>query len=521
MIDAPAVSRFGTMRRHVRFPFPSIQKEFYVNNRKTAGSTRRQFLQSTTAVGSSFIIMGTKATAGIKGANDRVRIAVAGLNGRGQSHIEGWSKADNVEIAHVIDPDSSVLQRRLKALEKRADGKLTTSGLADFRDALDDKNLDAISVATPNHWHSLITIRAAQAGKNVYVEKPMSHDIGEGRVAVEAQKKYGVVVQHGTQRRSSAGIAGLHEALKSGELPRLKIAYGYCCKPRGGIGTKPTGPPPANLNWELWKGPAVIDQYHANYHPYNWHWFWETGNGDLNNQGTHQLDVARWAIDDDQTHPVRAMSIGGRFQWDDQGQTPNTMFSMAEYPNGQMVFFNVRNVNYKGYQNQVFNEYYLEDGSVITGEGTYKILRPGAKHPERLNVGAGHVTPGGNWNSFIAAVRAGDPNMANGNALDAHYGCVLGHLMNNSYRLGEPIPFNADAGKIFHNPDAEHHFRKLHAIMRDGVGIAENSVNYQLGKPLNFDPATERFTGDFANEANALIKDPDNPGFKIPGIAVV
>ncbi|TWT56216.1 Gfo/Idh/MocA family protein [Allorhodopirellula solitaria] len=486
-----------------------------------ARSNRRQFLKSTSAVGGSLIIMGTKATAGIQGANDRVRIAVAGLNGRGQSHIDGWSKADNVELAYVIDPAANVLQRRMDGLEKRATGKFTTKGVADFREALDDKGLDAISIATPNHWHSLMTIRAAQAGKHVYVEKPMSHDVSEGRTAVEAQKKYGVVVQHGTQRRSNAGIAGLHEALKSGELPRLKIAYGYCCKPRGGIGNKPPGPPPENLNWDLWKGPAVIDQYHANYHPYNWHWFWETGNGDLNNQGTHQLDIARWAIDDDQTHPVRAMSIGGRFQWDDQGETPNTMFSYAEYPNGQMVFFNVRNVNYEGYQRQVFNEYYLEDGSVITGEGSYQILRPGAKRPEKLKLAQGHVTPGGNWNSFIAAVRAGDPSMANGNALDAHYGCVLGHLMNNSYRIGEPVSFHVDAANLLGNDDAVAHFTKLHEVMRDGVGIAENSTEYQLGKSLTFDPATERFTGEFAEQANALIKDADNSGFEIPGATVV
>lgn len=468
----------------------------------------------------SLIIMGTKASAGIKGANDRVRIAVAGLNGRGQSHLSGWMGSENTEIAYAIDPDTKVLASRLKSIESRTDGKFQTRGVADFREALDDSSLDAISVATPNHWHSLITIRAAQAGKHVYVEKPMSHDVVEGRIAVEAQQKYGVVVQHGTQRRSSAGIAGLHEALKSGKLPRLKIAYGYCCKPRGGIGTKPTGIPPENLDWSMWKGPAVIDEYHGNYHPYNWHWFWETGNGDLNNQGTHQLDVARWAIDDDQTHPVRAMAIGGRFQWGDQGETPNTMFAMAEYPNGQMVFFNVRNVNYKGYKNQVYNEYYLEDGSVITGEGRYKILRPGAKAPEDLKLEQGHVTPGGNWKSFLTAVRAGDPNMANGNALDAHYGCVLGHLMNNSYRLGSEVPFTAEAGQFGDNEDARLHFNKLHEVMRDGVGVDE-SAKYTVGPMLEFDPQTERHTGDHADRANVLLKDPNNPEFKIPTISEV
>ena len=487
----------------------------------TPQPTRRQFIKSSAFAGGTLLLTGTRAAGQVDGANDRVRVAVAGLNGRGQSHLGGWLKGENTEVAYVIDPDSRVLSNTMKSLEKRTPGKFTTKGISDLREALADPTVDAISVATPNHWHSLITIWAAQHGKHVYVEKPMSHDVVEGRVAVEAQKKYGVVVQHGTQRRSNAGIAGLHEALKSGKLPRLKIAYGYCCKPRNGIGFKPVGPPPDHLDWELWKGPAVIDEYHGNYVHYNWHWFWKTGNGDLNNQGTHQLDVARWAIDDDQIHPVRTVALGGRFQWKDQGETPNTMFGMAEYPNGQYVMFNVRNVNYKGYKNQVFNEYYLEDGSVISGEGRYKILRPGASQPENLDIEPGDVTPGGNWNAFLAAVRAGDPSMANGNAMDAHYGCVLGHLMNNSYRLGEEVPFNEKAGKFGDNKDAAEHFLKLHEIMRDGVGIPENGEKYTVGPELTFDPETERHTGDFADEANQLLKDPNNPGFQVPDVSEV
>lgn len=274
--------------------------------------------------------------------------------------------------------------------------------------------------------------------------------------------------------------------------------------------------PPADLNWDHWKGPAVIENYHANYVPYNWHWFWESGNGDLNNQGTHQLDVARWAIDDDQTHPVRTMAIGNRFQWDDQGVTPNTMFAMAEYPNGQMVFFNVRNVNYKGYQHQVFNEYYLEDGSVITGESNYKILRPGAAKPEPLKLERGDVTPGGNWGAFIAAVRANDPSMANGNVSDAHYGCVLGHMMNNSYRLGEEVALSGNPVD-FQNDDATEHFEKLRSVMTDGVGIPSDA-KWKLGPQLSFDPKSERFIGEHSEEANKLVKDPNNPGYEVPSL---
>ena len=491
---------------------------------KTAPSaSRRDFLKTSSAfaAGSSFLIMGTKASGAIEGANDRVRIAVAGLNGRGQSHIKGWTGQNNVELAYVADPAAKVLSRTMGSLEKRSEGKLTTQPIDDIRKALDDPTLDAISIATPNHWHSLMTIWGAQAGKHVYVEKPMSHDITEGRVVVAAQKKYGVVIQHGTQRRSNAGIAGLHEALKSGKLPKLKIAYGYCCKPRKGIGHEPVGVPPGDLNWEHWKGPAVIDQYHANYVPYDWHWFWETGNGDLNNQGTHQLDVARWAIDDDQTHPTRTMAIGGRMQWDDQGVTPNTMFSMAEYANGQMVLFNVRNVNYKDYKREVFNEYYLEDGSVITGEGKYEILRPGADKPEPLKIEDGHVTPGGNWAAFITAIRANDPSMANGNVMDAHYGCVLGHIMNNSFRLGTEVPFSATASDFGGNEDAVEHFGRMHRIMADGVGLTDSTAKYQLGPMLSFNPETESFEGERADEANRLLKDPNNPGYEVPAAGKV
>ena len=476
--------------------------------------TRRSFVtQSTLAAGAYALVSGTHSSAKIIGANDRLRIAVAGCNGRGKSHMDGWLGQPNVDIAYLIDPDQKVLDGALKSLEKKAAGRFTTKGVTDVRKALEDPTLDAISIATPNHWHSLMTIWAAQAGKHVYVEKPMSHDVAEGRVAVEAQKKYGVVIQHGTQSRSNAGIAGLHEAIHAGKFGKLKISYGYCCKPRGSIGMKEPGAPPDNLDWNLWRGPAQISAYHGNFVHYNWHWFWKTGNGDLNNQGTHQLDIARWALAPELTHPVRAMAIGGRFQWNDQGETPNTMFGIGEYANGQYAFFNVRNVNYKGYKNQVENEYYFEDGSKIIRGLLYA---KGSDKGEKVSVPPGKVTPGGNWGAFIAACRAGKPEMANGNATDAHYGCVLGHLMNNSYRLGKKVPFNEKAGRFGDNADAHDHFMKLHALMRDGVGVPENGAEYIVGPWLTFDPKTEQHTGEFKDEANALLKDANNPGFEVP-----
>jgi len=478
---------------------------------------RREFLNYSLVAGSTLAVCGcsTQSMAKVRGANNRLRIAVAGLHGRGKNHISGWLKENNVEIAYLIDPDAAVLEDRMRSLKGKVEGAFNCKGISDIREALDDKNLDAISIAAPNHWHSLMTIWGAQAGKHVYVEKPMSHDIREGRIAVAAQKKYGVVIQHGTQRRSDKKLAGLTELVRSGKFGKLKISYGYCCKPRKGIGFKTPSVSPGNLDWNLWRGPAVIDQYHANYVHYNWHWFWEAGNGDMNNQGTHQLDMANWALDEGMTHPIRVMGLGGRLLWDDQGETPNTMFAIAEYPNGQQVMFNVRNVNYSGYKRQVENEYYFEDGGKIVRNLYYP---KGSKEGQTIDIPDGKVTGGGCWGSFIAACRAGDPGMANGNVMEAHKGCVMGHLMNNSYRLGKSVPSGETADLLSSNPDAVEHFTELHKIIRDGVGLEEHDLKYTVGPWLTFDPKTERHTGEYAKEANALLKNANRTGFEVPDI---
>lgn len=463
---------------------------------------RRTFLKGALGVAgaaTSMSLTSRKASAQVYGANERLRIAVCGVHGRGRSHLRGYKGVENVEVAWIVDPDRRLLK----------DAPNTTT---DLRKALEDKNLDAISVAAPNHWHSLMVILAAQAGKHCYVEKPASHDIYEGRVALEAWKKYGVVVQHGTQQRSDQGRANMIKAIQSGKYGKLAVAHGFCCKPRESIGREPYSSPPEWLDWNLWRGPAVIDRFHANYVHYDWHWFWKTGNGDLNNQGTHQLDVAFWALDPGVTAPVRAMALGGRFAWDDQGETPNTMFALAEYPNGQKVFFNVRNVNYEGYPREVKNDFYFEDGGKILGD-TY--ISPSGKK-EKVEGESAQITPGGAYGSFIRACRAGKPEMSNCDMEVAHYSCLLGHVMNNSYRLGKKVPFNKKAGRFGDDKLAYEEFMKVHEIMRDGVGVPENEAEYIVGPWLTFDPATERFTGEHAQEANKLVRDPRNEEFDVP-----
>ncbi len=474
-------------------------------------TTRRSFLRQSglaaTAAATGPLLMGTRASGEVRGANDRFRVAIAGINGRGRNHISSFNDIDGVEIAYLVDPDANVLANRLNDLGGN------TKGVADIREVLDDPDVDAVSIATPNHWHSLMTIWSAQAGKHVYVEKPISHDVFEGRVVCEAQKKYGVVIQHGTQRRSSAGLAGLNEAIHAGEFGRLKISYGYACKKRNGIGHHDPSEPPSHLDWDLWQGPAEVGDFHRNMVHYNWHWFWSAGNGDLNNQGTHQLDVAHWALDPGVGHPVRVMALGGRFKWNDQGETPNTMMGIAEFANGQQMFFNVRNVDYDGYLHQVENEYYFEDGGRIVG-GEY--FAAGSNQGERVRVSNGHVTSGGPYGSFVNACRAGDPSMANGDAEVAHFGSVVGHLMNNSYRLGEQVPFNKKAGRFGDNKDAYEHFEKFHDLMANDAGVPEDEEQYTVGPWLEFDPETERHVGEHADAANALLRKPVRKGYEIP-----
>ncbi len=474
---------------------------------------RRDFLKGSLATAGGialFNISGTRAGGQIIGANDRIRIAVAGLHGRGGSHMGAFAGMNNVEVAYVVDPDATLLPRAIGNIKKR--GKNTPKGFQDIRKALEDKDLTAVSIATPNHWHSLMTIWACQAGKHVYVEKPCSHDVFEGRTAVAASRKYNVIVQHGTQQRSSSGRANQMAAIHAGVYGKLLVSHGYCCKPRGSIGsvTKPT-PIPDHIDYDLWCGPAPKVPLMRKRLHYDWHWFWDTGNGDIGNQGVHEMDVARWALSD-QTLPVRVMSLGGRFGWNDQGQTPNSQFAVMEFPNGQYLLFTVRNLNHKGYKRQVKNDFYFDAGKLVNGRFTPK----GGKKPEKVEVPKAKITGGGTFGSFIATVRAGKREMTNADILDGHYSSSVGHLANISFRLGKKAPFNEKAGRFGDNKAVYDGFMELHSILKDDAKLPVDKTEYMVGPWLTFDPKTEKFTGDRAKEANTMLHEKNRKGFEVP-----
>src|SRR5262245_57314772 len=324
---------------------------------------RRRFLQQSLAAAATITIAGTKSSGRVLGANDTVRVAVAGLNGRGGAHVGELLGIPNVEIAYLVDPDIRTYPGRIKQVESK--GGKTPKTVQDVRQALEDKNIDAVTIATPNHWHSLMTIWACQAGKDVYVEKPCSHNVHEGRIAVETARKHNRIVQHGTQNRSGGGWAEVVGVIKSGLLGKLLVARGLCYKNRGSIGVKPPSDPPAEVDFSLWLGPAAERPFHRNLVHYNWHWFWDFGNGDIGNQGVHQMDVARWGIAG-ATLPKSVLCLGGRFGYSDQGETPNTQIALFDYGDTQLIF-EVRGLKTPPFHTQaVGNIFHLEAG-IIAG----------------------------------------------------------------------------------------------------------------------------------------------------------
>ena len=292
--------------------------------------SRRQFLKGSAGVAAALAALGTTSAFAADEKKDdkggagggRLRVAIVGVNGRGMSHVSGFNGKNDCVITTVCDCDEGVIGRAMKDVEK-VNGKAPTY-VKDFRKLLDDKDIDIISIATPNHWHSLMAVWALQAGKDVYVEKPVSHNVWEGRQIVEAARKYNKMCQCGTQSRSNPGMRQAMDFIHQGGIGKVSLARGLCYKKRGSIG-KVDGPqtPPATCDYDLWCGPAPVKPLMRKRLHYDWHWQWDYGNGDLGNQGIHEMDKARWGLNKNEL-PRSVVSLGGRWGYVDDGQTANT-----------------------------------------------------------------------------------------------------------------------------------------------------------------------------------------------------
>ena len=280
------------------------------------------------------VAMTAASASRILGANDRVNVGVVGLGGRGRAHMQEWMTVPGSKITALCDVDQAALERG-QALVSRNGGEKPT-GYSDMRKLFEDKNVDAVSMPLPNHWHALSTIWACQAGKDVYVEKPACHNVHEGRKMIEAARKYKRMVQVGSQSRSTPHKIEAMAKLHDGVIGKLYQSKGICYKRRVSIGHKPDSPTPPGVNWDLFLGPAPMRPFNELRFKYNWHWFWDTGNGDIGNQGVHEMDLARWALGVGM--PTSVVSTGGKYAYDDDQETPNTQLARFDYGNAELIF---------------------------------------------------------------------------------------------------------------------------------------------------------------------------------------
>jgi predicted dehydrogenase len=473
--------------------------------------TRRTFLKSSLAATAS-LGLSAHSWSRAAGANGDIRVAVIGFNGRGSGHLSELSKLEGVRVAALCDVDSKVLQAHAKRF---ADRNQPVETYTDVRKLLENKNIDAITTATPNHWHALISIWGCQAGKDVYVEKPVSHNVWEGRKIVEAARKYNRIVQTGTQSRSSAGLREAFAWLQAGNLGKIKIARGLCYKPRASIG-KTNGPQPVpdHIDYDLWCGPAPLSQPRRNSKQYgsvhyDWHWFWDYGCGDLGNQGIHQMDICRWALGKPELSP-KIISVGGRLGYVDDAETPNTMFLVHDYGDSLLIF-EVRGLPAKAGSKEMDKYRGQSVGHVIECEGGYlagttAFDKDGKKLKEFKDRGD-HMA------NFINAVRSRKSSDLNADILEGHLSSALCHTGNISYRVGSQSNPGEIREAIKADPSA------LETLGRMEEHLAANGVDLKktkatLGAFLKMNPKTETFLDN--PRANALLTREYRKPFVVP-----
>ena len=392
----------------------------------------------------------------VVGANETVNLAVIGTGGRGRGHIQYFSDVPGSRIVAVCDVNQEARERAAAMVRNLQES--APKEHADMRQAFDDPDVDAVSVATPNHWHALTTIWACQAGKDVYVEKPASHNPFEGEQMVAAARKYGRMVQVGSQSRSIGHKRKAMAMLREGAIGRVYMARGLCFRRRKSIGHTPEEPVPPGLDWDLFLGPAPMRPYSKNRFAYNWHWFWDTGNGYIGNQGVHEMDICRWGLWE-YSKPRSISSTGGKFLWKDDQETPNTQQAHFRFDDSEIVF-DVRNLSSPSEGGSPLQgSSYV--GHIFFGDEGYMVVDP---YGFRIHLGdERHKTqeekpheeriwdPRPHMSNFLDAVRSRNRHSLNADIQIGAAAAELCHLANISYRCGQQLHTDRDTGMFVGN----------------------------------------------------------------------
>jgi predicted dehydrogenase len=426
---------------------------------------RRTFLDKSTRAGTGLVIASGLLGRATAAPSDTVVLAVVGINGQGLSHLENFGGIRGSRVKTVVDVDERLFARTAKFASEQGFPKLVFE--TDLRRVLEDPEIDAVTIATPEHWHALQTIWACQAGKDVYVEKPTSHNVWESRKAVEAARRYGRIVAPGTQQRSCPHVQEAVRLLREGVIGEVFLARGLCFKPRESIGRKADSPTPPGVHYDLWLGPAELRSFNENRFHYNWHWFWEYGCGDIGNQGVHEMDTARWGLGKD-TLPAKIKSSGGYWAFSSDQQTPNTQTAIFEWEDGKQLHFEVRGL-YTNDENglRIGNFFYGTKGWMhldINGYSTFLDRKdePGPSGKATI-VTSGELvgSPAGFTESqahassralhrmnFVEAVRSRDVTRLSADILEGHLSSSLCHLANIAYRLGRELQFDSHSERF-------------------------------------------------------------------------
>jgi len=460
-----------------------------------SNASRRDFIKIAGAgVATTALTATASSYANILGANDRVRVAVCGVRGRGNDHIHGFSHVPGTELAALCDIDESVSQQRAGEIEKR--GLPKPKSYVDIRKLLEDKEIDAVSVATPNHWHSLMAIWTVQAGKDVYVEKPCSHNTFEGRELVRAVKKYNRICQHGSQSRSNPGMIEAIRHLSDGTVGDVYMARALCYKWRPSIGHAAQEPVPAGVNYELWTGPAPLKPFTKNRFHYNWHWIWDTGNGDIGNQGIHEIDIARWGLG--VGFPVSVSAMGGHFMFDDDQETPNTL--------NATFYFDGADGKRKMMEVEVRHWITNHEAEIGTGAYGESAVPPAGITPEAKKKPVDKqqaLGPMDAKTNTIGNLFYGSKGVLAIDGYDAYKTWITNQL--------EPGPHGKAGGDHYANfidcvrsRRAEDIHSPIEEAHKSTTLVHLANASYRLGRTLRFDPAKEEVIGD--DEANLLLR---------------